>query len=79
MTTTSELTAFISDPIVKIKADILAAEHYQAQGMTDLLNVALSRIAGRMSLLYEPYLTEVIQRLVDADLVEDPFTGRWGQ
>jgi len=62
--------------IVKIKADILAAEHDRETGQLVLFNAALNRIAGRMDTLAEPHFTEVLQRLLDAELVEaDDFGG----
>lgn len=66
----TELTAYVSDPIVKIKADIMAAEHFQATGQDDLLDAALGRIEDRLADLPYELVIDITERLVNAGLVE---------
>lgn len=62
--------AFVSDPLVKIKADIMAAEHWVSEGRDELAEIALARIERQLPNLHTPQLWDIMSRLQDAGLAE---------
>ena len=61
---------FTSDPIVKIKADIMAAEHYVTVGRNDLADITLARIERQLPVLTNDQFIDVTTRLADANLID---------
>ena len=66
-------TAHVSDPLVKIKADIMAAKHWVLEGRNDLADIALARIERQLPLLDTTQIFDVSMRLEDAGLAETEY------